>query len=93
MKMTMYASASFIGLDAVKGGPFRDTIAVVELGGFGKPVIEFANGRKFSLNKTNTSTLIEALAKTPKTGSAKRSNYTPAPSPTKASPSRAFWYA
>jgi hypothetical protein len=61
MKMTKYAGASFIGVDDVQDGPIRGTAAAVDLGSFDKPVITFSNGMKFSLNKTNVSTLIEAF--------------------------------
>jgi hypothetical protein len=60
MKMTKYAGASFIGVDDVEAGPIRGTIAAVDHGSFDKPVITFTNGMKFSLNKTNVGTLIEA---------------------------------
>jgi hypothetical protein len=60
MKMTKYAGASFIGVDDVQDGPIRGTIAAVEHGSFDKPVLTFSNGMKFSLNKTNVGTLIEA---------------------------------
>ena len=61
MKMTKYAGASFIGVDDVQDGPIRGTIAAVDHGSFDKPVMTFSNGMKFSLNKTNVGTLIEAL--------------------------------
>jgi hypothetical protein len=60
MKMTKYAGSSFIGLDDVQGGPFRGTIAMVEHGSYDKAVITFSTGPRFSLNVTNTQTLIKA---------------------------------
>jgi hypothetical protein len=60
MNMTKYAGTSFIGVDDVQDGPIRGTIAAVEHGSFDKPVLTFSNGMKFSLNKTNVGTLIEA---------------------------------
>jgi hypothetical protein len=47
-------------VDDVQDGPIRGTIAAVEHGSFDKPVLTFSNGMKFSLNKTNVGTLIEA---------------------------------
>jgi hypothetical protein len=58
MKMTKYASASFIGTDDVEAGPIRGTIAAVDHGSYDKAVITFSNGMRFSLNKTNVGTLI-----------------------------------
>jgi hypothetical protein len=60
MKMIKYASASFIGVSDVEDGPIRGTIAAVDHGSFDKAVVTFSNGMKFSLNKTNVGTLIEA---------------------------------
>jgi hypothetical protein len=60
MKMTKYAGASFIGVDDVQDGPIRGTIAAVDPGSFDKPVLTFSSGLKFSCNKTNVGTLIEA---------------------------------
>jgi hypothetical protein len=60
MKMTKYAGASFIGVEDVRDGPFRGTIAAVDHGSYDKPVITFSSGQRFSLNKTNVGILIEA---------------------------------
>jgi hypothetical protein len=60
MKMTKYASASFIGLDDLQDGPIRGTIAAVKEGSFDKPVITLRSGMKCSLNKPSVSALIEA---------------------------------
>jgi len=61
MKMRKYAPASFIGVDDVRDGPIRGTIAKVEDGSFDKPVITFTNGTRFSCSKTNVGILIEEL--------------------------------
>jgi hypothetical protein len=61
MLMTEYGATAFIGLDDVRQGALRLTIANVELGSFGKPVVTFTNGDRFSLNKTNVRTLIDAF--------------------------------
>ena len=61
MLMTEYGATAFIGLDDVRQGPLRRTIANVELGSFGKPVVAFNNGDRFTLNKTNVRTLIDAF--------------------------------
>jgi hypothetical protein len=61
MDMTQYAGRGFIGVDDVANGPIRGVIAAVELGSFNKPVITLTNGPRFSLNVTNTQTLIAAF--------------------------------
>ena len=61
MDMSKYAGSSFIGLDDVKDGPIRGTIAHIEEGQFGRPVITFDNGLRFSLNVTNVVTLLKAF--------------------------------
>jgi hypothetical protein len=60
LDMSKYAGAAFIGLDDVKDGPMRGTIATVDEGKFGRPVLTFENGFKFPLNVTNVQTLIKA---------------------------------
>jgi hypothetical protein len=61
MDMSKYAGSSFLGLDDVQDGPVRGHIAHIEEGQFGRPVITFENGLKFSLNVTNTVTLLKAF--------------------------------
>jgi hypothetical protein len=60
MKMSDYAGTKFIGLADVAEGPMRATIAEIALGDYEKPVATFTNGSKFSLNKTNVRTLLDA---------------------------------
>jgi hypothetical protein len=60
MDMSKYAGAAFLGLDDVQDGPIRGEIASVELGNYDKPVLTLGNGFRFSLNVTNTQTLIKA---------------------------------
>jgi hypothetical protein len=60
MDMSKYAGAAFLGLDDVVDAPIRAEIAAVELGNYDKPVLTFSNGFRFSLNVTNTQTLIKA---------------------------------
>jgi hypothetical protein len=63
LKMLMhdYAAKSYIKVEDVKDGPICGTIKDVRIGDFGRPVIELENGRRFSVNKKNTSILIEAF--------------------------------
>jgi hypothetical protein len=50
MDMKKYASKRFIKLEDT---PRRDTIEDVTEGSYGKPVLTFKSGRRFSLNATN----------------------------------------
>jgi hypothetical protein len=61
MKMSQYAATAFIKLEDVSAGPLCKLIASIDEGQFGKPVITFSDGTKFSLNKTNTRALIRAF--------------------------------
>ena len=61
MRMSEYASKSYIGLDDVRDEPIRGVIKDVGMGSFDRPVIELETGAKFTLNKTNVSILIKAL--------------------------------
>jgi hypothetical protein len=45
-------------------GPEIEKILAVELGKYDNPVLVFASGRRMSLNKTNTSTLIKEFGTT-----------------------------
>jgi len=60
MKMSEYAGTKYIGLADVADGPMRATIAEIGMGDYEKPVATFASGAKFSLNKSNVRTLIDA---------------------------------
>jgi len=61
MDASRFAGAAFLGLNDVKDGPFRGDLVAVEEGKFGKLVLIFTNGLKFSLNVTNTTELIKAF--------------------------------
>ena len=61
MDMTKYASSSFIKVDDLVGGPEGKVIIAIAEGKYEKPVLTLDDGRKFSLNATNISTLIKAL--------------------------------
>ena len=61
MDMTQYAGRGFIGVDDVADRPIRGVIAAVEPGSFNKPVLTLVSGPRFSLNVTNTQTLIAAF--------------------------------
>jgi hypothetical protein len=53
--MKKYGRKGFINLESVKDKPFRGTIAeVTPENQFGRPVLHFEGGAKFSLNVTNT---------------------------------------
>ena len=60
MKMSEYAGTKYIGLADVADGPMRAIIAEIGMGDYEKPIATFASGAKFSLNKTNVRTLIDA---------------------------------
>ena len=60
--MTKYAGAAYLGTDDVKEGPIRGTIAAVEVNKkIDRPSLIFTNGLKFTLNATNTRTLLQAF--------------------------------
>jgi hypothetical protein len=60
MLMTKYAAKSFIGLEAVRDKPLIATINGVEMGSYDRPVLDLGHFGRFSLNKTNVTTLIRA---------------------------------
>lgn len=57
MDMSEYMGSIFLKVDDLEGGPQRKTIAGVEPGQFGKPVVTFNDSTKLSLNKTNVRAL------------------------------------
>lgn len=57
MDMSEYMGSIFLKVDDLAGGPQRKTIAGVEPGQFGKPVVTFDDSTKLSLNKTNVRAL------------------------------------
>jgi len=59
--VTKYASARFIKLEDVQDQPRRETIVEVTEGQYGKLVLKFKSGRRFSLNGTNVSIMIAAF--------------------------------
>jgi hypothetical protein len=61
MDASRFAGSGFLGLDDVKDAPIGAEIAAVEEGKFGKLVLTFTNGLKFSLNVTNVTELIKAF--------------------------------
>jgi len=60
MDMRKYAGSSFIQVDDVRDRPIQVTIIKVVEGNYGKPDLILSDGRRFSLNATNTKTLIAA---------------------------------
>jgi hypothetical protein len=59
MDLSKYAGSRFIKLADVAKGPKRKVIASVVEGQFDKPVMQFADGTKLSLNVTNVNTLLD----------------------------------
>ena len=60
MDMTQYGrSKTFITFEDVVNGPMQAKTVDCEIGGYGRPVLELDNGRKFSVNKTSAQVLIE----------------------------------
>lgn len=57
MDMRKFAGSTFLKPVDVESGPFTAKIVAVEMGQFDKPVITFDDGRKLSLNATNTRAL------------------------------------
>jgi hypothetical protein len=60
MDMRQYAGSMFVTVESLRDGPRQETIAAVGLGKFDRPTAAFKSGNQFSLNKSNTSTLIAA---------------------------------
>ena len=58
VSMRKYASSAFIKLDDVQDRPRRETIVDVVEGKWDKPILKFASGAQFSLNKGNVATMI-----------------------------------
>jgi hypothetical protein len=64
MDMTKFSGVHFIKLNDVFDAPIRGTIASVEEDErFGKPVLTFESGEKFSVNSTNNRILLRAYGK------------------------------
>jgi hypothetical protein len=61
MLMSDYASKHYIGLADVQGKPIKATIKDVIMGNYDKPVLVLNTGARFSVNKTNVTTLISEL--------------------------------
>jgi len=60
MDMRKFAGSTFLKPVDAQSGPFTEKIDAVEIGQFDKPVITFDDGRKLSLNATNTRVLCRA---------------------------------
>ncbi len=61
MDMKKYSGTSFIGLQDVADGPLVETIAAVEEGKYGRPVLKLESGRQFSVNTTNNKVLVRSF--------------------------------
>jgi hypothetical protein len=59
MDLSKYAGSRFLKLADVANGPKRKIIASVVEGQFDKPVMQFTDGSKLSLNVTNVNTLLD----------------------------------
>jgi hypothetical protein len=59
MDLSKYAGSRFLKLADVANGPKRKIIASVVEGQFDKPVMQFADGTRLSLNVTNVNTLLD----------------------------------
>jgi hypothetical protein len=59
--MNKYGGQGFFKLDDVRGKPFRDRIVAVTESQYGRPVLHFKCGRRFSLNVTNTGVMLKAF--------------------------------
>ena len=64
MDLSSYASKKFIKFEDVADRPLRKTIAGVEVGQYDRPVITFSDRSQFTVNGTNTNTLIDAFGST-----------------------------
>jgi len=60
MNMREFAGSAFITVETLRDGPREEVIESVATGKYDKPVATFESGDQFSLNKTNTRTLINA---------------------------------
>jgi hypothetical protein len=63
MDLSKYAGSSFINLEDVRDGPVAEKIVDIVPGEYDKPNLIFESGRRFSMNKTNTGTLIRLFGK------------------------------
>jgi hypothetical protein len=60
MDMRKFAGSKFITVDDLRDGPREETINAIGPGKYERPVATFESGDRFSLNITNTNTLIKA---------------------------------
>jgi hypothetical protein len=61
MDMREFAGTAFIGLDDVANGPIQEKIINIQKGDYGRPDLHFESGARFSLNVTNSRTLMRAF--------------------------------
>jgi hypothetical protein len=62
MDMSRFGSSSYLGVADVREAPIRGVIAAVEVNKkIDKPTLIFTNGLRFTLNKTNTQTLLNEV--------------------------------
>jgi hypothetical protein len=58
--MRKYAGTTFIKVDDLREGPREEMIAGLEMGKYGRPVLQFESGDSLSLNGTNDKILLNA---------------------------------
>src|SRR5262245_2579007 len=61
MKMSEYSGSAFVKMSDLVDGPLRETIANVEIGQYGRPVLTFTDGSRFTVNITNNKVLVRAF--------------------------------
>jgi hypothetical protein len=61
LKMTEYSGSAFVKMSDLLDGPERKTIANVEIGQYGRPVLTFTDGSRFTVNITNNKVLVRAF--------------------------------
>jgi hypothetical protein len=61
MKMSDYSGSAFVKITDLADGPLRKTIAKVEIGQYGRPVLTFTDHSRLSVNVTNNKVLVRAF--------------------------------
>jgi len=61
MNVSEYSGSAFVKISGLADGPERKTIAKVEIGRYGRPVLTFTDGSRLSVNVTNNKLLVRAF--------------------------------
>lgn len=61
MNMSEYSGSAFVKINDLADGPERKTIANVEIGRYGRPVLTFTDRSRLSVNVTNNKVLVRAF--------------------------------